>query len=248
MTKLRVTATCPLATACSITIRLIMAALLSGTAGCAGQDVTKTGFLTNYDQMKSTADHEDDLIYVNPGLKTANYRAVIIDPVVWHPVADGPQLSPEIATRMETAFHDSLVKEFGPQLQVVDGSSCGKCAGILRVRAAITNVRRSKWYFNIIPVTLDLGATAAGGFLPPIPPPAPGGASEELAAVDAATGETMVTIATYNNGMPWNPTGQILPYRHAQRAFTLASKLLVEQVAAGVAPMAGGRSSVPDGK
>jgi hypothetical protein len=226
----------------AIAARLLMAVLLSGAAGCAGQGVTKTGFLTNYDQMTPKANHEDDLIYVNPGLKTANYKAVIIDPVVWHPVADGPRLSPEIAARMETAFHDSLVKEFGAHFQVVDGSHCGNCAGVLRVRAAVTNVRRSRWYFNVIPVALGVGAAAAGDFVPPIPPPAPGGASEELTAVDAATGETMVAIATYNNGMPWNAVGQILPYRHARRAFTLASKLLVQQVTAGAAPPAAARS------
>jgi Protein of unknown function (DUF3313) len=90
-----------------------MAALLSGPEGCAGQGVTRTGFLTNYDQMTPKANHEDDLIHVNPALKAADYRVVIIDPVVWHPAADGPRLSPEIAARMATAFHDSPVKEFG---------------------------------------------------------------------------------------------------------------------------------------
>ncbi|NHO34163.1 DUF3313 family protein [Acetobacter sp. LMG 1636] len=199
--------------------------------GCAGQKLTRTGFIPPdiYGQMAHTKDHTEDLIYVSPKLDMMRYHTVMIDPVVWHPVAKAPKLSPKAQARMTAAFEKDLAKALGHDFQVHPAGDCGTCTDVIRVRAAITNIRRSKWYYNAIPVVAGFAAGAAGGGLPPIPPPAPGGASEELIAADAATGEPLVTVATYNNGMPWNPPGQWLPYAHARRAFHLASLLLDEQ-------------------
>ncbi len=210
---------------------LIACAAIAPLAGCAGQKLTRTGFIPpdTYVRMAHTKDHTEDLIYVKPDLDMTRYHTVMIDPVVWQPVAKAPKLPPKAEARMTAAFQKELVKALGHDFQVLPAGDCGACTGVVRVRAAITNIRRSKWYYNAIPVVAGFAAGAAGGGLPPIPPPAPGGASEELIASDAATGEALVTVATYNNGMPWNPLGQWLPYAHARRAFHLASLLLDEQ-------------------
>lgn len=199
--------------------------------GCAGQKVTHSGFLPEetYGEMTPQKGHVDDHIYVKPGLDASRYTLAVIDPVAWHPIAKAPHLKPEVETRMTDAFNTEIKKQVGKIYRVVDASECGACTEAVHIRAAITNIRRSKWYYNAIPVVAGFAAGAAGGGMPPIPPPAPGGASEELIAVDGATGETLVAIATYNNGMPWNMMGQWIPYSHAKRAFHLASALLVEE-------------------
>ncbi|MBB2205582.1 DUF3313 family protein [Gluconacetobacter takamatsuzukensis] len=199
--------------------------------GCAGQKLTRTGFIPpeTYARMAHTKDHTDDLIYVNPAMNVARYHTVMIEPVIWKPVAKAPQLPPKAEARMTAAFQKELGDALGHDFQVVPAGDCGPCTDVIRVRAAITNIRRSKWYYNAIPVVAGFAAGAAGGGMPPIPPPAPGGASEELIASDAATGEPLISVATYNNGMPWNALGQWLPYMHARRAFHLASLLLDEQ-------------------
>jgi hypothetical protein len=209
--------------------KILLGGMLIGLTGCAGQKVTRTGFLPDYNQMKFTPAHQHDLIYVSPVLKASNYKAVIIDPVVWDSGAKGYQPSPAVAARMEAAFHQSLTKQLSLHYQIIAGDNCGTCAGVLRVRAAITNIRRSRWYFNLAPMAVQL----ATGSLVPLPPVAPGGASEELEAVDAATGQTMVAIATYNNGKPWQPVGAFVPYRHAEQSFTMAAKLLDGQMQHG---------------
>lgn len=214
-----------------------MMALLALT-GCAGQNVTHSGFLPEktYGDMTPQKGHVDDHIYVKPGLDASKYQTAVIDPVTWHPVANAPHLKPEVAARMTNAFTAEIKKNIGKIYTVVDASECGTCADAVHIRAAITNIRRSKWYYNAIPVVAGFAAGAAGGGLPPIPPPFPGGASEELIAVDGATGETLIAIATYNNGMPWNMMGQWMPYLHAKRAFRLASELLLEEFKKSGAP------------
>lgn len=200
--------------------------------GCAGQKVTHSGFLPEqtYAEMAPQKGHVDDKIYVKPGLDASKYRLAVIDPVEWHPIAKAPHLTPEQTTRMTDAFNAEIRKQVSTIYKVIDASECGNCTDAVHIRAAITNIRRSKWYYNALPVVVGVAAGAAGGGLPPIPPPAPGGASEELIAVDGKTGEPLVAIATYNNGMPWNMMGQWLPYAHAKRAFHLASTLLVEEL------------------
>ncbi|MFT8483599.1 DUF3313 family protein [Gluconobacter oxydans] len=199
--------------------------------GCAGQKVTHSGFLPEetYTEMIPQKGHVDDHIYVKPGLEAPKYKIAVIDPVAWHPVANAPHLTPEVAARMTDAFTTEIRKQVGTIYNVVDASTCPPCIDAIHIRAAITNIRRSKWYYNAIPVVAGFAAGAAGGGMPPIPPPFPGGASEELIAVDGSNNETLVAIATYNNGMPWNMMGQWLPYAHAKRAFHLASTLLVEE-------------------
>ncbi|OAG73632.1 hypothetical protein A0J51_01104 [Gluconobacter japonicus] len=207
-------------------------AFMVSLSGCAGQKTTETGFIPQdtYGEMAHQKNHTRDLVYVSPKIDVTKYHFVVVDPVVWHPVAKAPKLTPQVEARMTQAFHDELGKALGHDFQIVSADNCAtSCAGTIRVRAAITNIRRSKWYYNAIPVVVGFAAGAAGGGLPPIPPPFPGGASEELVATDAETGETLIAIATYNNGMPWNPLGQWLPYAHAKRAFHLASQLLDEE-------------------
>ncbi|MCB8876659.1 DUF3313 family protein [Acidisoma silvae] len=199
-------------------------------AGCAGQHVTETGFLPNYGAMQHTPGHSDDLIYVAPQLAQSRYDKVMVAPVAWRPVKGAAHLTPAQIDRMSTAFRDDIVKALSPHYTIIDGSDCGDCAGVIKVAAAITDLRRSQWYYNAVPMVVGMGAAAAGGMAPPIPPPAPGGASEELMATDARTGDVLVEVATYNNGMPWNFMGQWLPYGHAKRAFSLSSKLLATEL------------------
>ncbi|QEH96947.1 DUF3313 domain-containing protein [Gluconobacter thailandicus] len=211
---------------------LISCAFIFSLTGCAGQKTTQTGFIpqNTYGQMVHQKDHTDDLVYVSPTIDASKYHFVVIDPVTWHPAAKAPKLKPEAEARMTKAFHDALVKALAHDFRVITPEECEPtCANTIRVRAAITNIRRSKWYYNALPIVAGFAAGAVGGGVPPIPPPFPGGASEELVATDATTGETLIAISTYNNGMPWNMMGQWLPYAHAKRAFRLASELMEEE-------------------
>lgn len=213
---------------------LLTLALLS-VFGCAGQGTTRTGFLSSYDGMGPTDDHTRDLIFVDPRFVPADYTVVVVDPIVWSPTDGAPPRDAATVVQLKADFRQSLVDGLSKNFKVVtaDGGSTID-PGVLRVRAAITNTRRARWYVNAPFLALGLPLGIVG--LPPPPPPNPGGASEEIEVTDARTGRRLVAIATYANGMPWNLLGYFEEYGHARRAFSLATELLCEQLQASLPP------------
>ncbi|GBQ85884.1 DUF3313 domain-containing protein [Asaia krungthepensis] len=222
--------------------RLILPLTISSMGAltaCAGQGTTKTGFIApeTYGMMVHPKGHSDDLVYAAPVSPGERYQYVMIDHAQWHPSAKAPHLTLKAEARVTQAFDEELHKILAKDFTILPPETLSPPPGTLRIQAAITNLRRSKWYYNALPIVAGFAAGAAGGGLPPIPPPAPGGASEELVAIDASNGRTLMAIATYNNGMPWNMMGQWLPYAHARRAFHLAAALMDEQLhQTGIAP------------
>ncbi len=199
------------------TRRHALLALLA-LGGCAGQGTTRTGFLTSYDAMAPTPARTHDQIFVAPAYARAHYAQIIIEPVAWHPAPDSPPRSPEEIAELTEAFQRSLAEQLGRDFTLAAPDAARAAPGTLRVRAAITNTRRANWWIN-------LPAQVAG-----LPPPNPGGASLEMEALDAATNQRLVAIATYANGVPWAPLGYYRRFGHAQRAFGLAAGLLREHL------------------
>ena len=209
---------------------LVLVPMMALLSACAGQDTTRTGFISSYDGMQSIKDHSYDLIYVDPTYVAAKYQKIIIDPVEWVPATDTPKRDPKVIEQLRADFHKSLTEALAKDYMVVDAAAAGAApaTGVLRLRSAITNTRRANWWINA-PVQV---AGIAGIFLgiPGVPPPDPGGASEELEVVDVQTGKRVAAIATYNNGKPWNPVGYFEEFGHARLAFTKAAELLRDEL------------------
>ena len=217
-------------------VRCAMLGLLL-LAGCAGQAPTRSGFLSSYEGMTATPERTHDLIFVNPTYAPQRYRQAAVEAVAWHPAPDTPERSPEEIADLREALRTRLVAELGKRFAIVDpaaGAAPG-AAGTLRVRAAITNTRRANWWINLPVQAAGIGLAVAG--IPAgLPPPNPGGASVEIEVLDAATGERLLAIATYANGVPWAPMGYVTRFGHARRAFGLAAALLLEQAVSARPP------------
>jgi Protein of unknown function (DUF3313) len=202
------------------TLRHLLIFPFLALASCAGQETTRTGFLSfGYDKLQPTKEHPEDLIYVSPAYVPANYTKVVIEPVAWWPAEGAPLRDPSVIKQLQDDFHKSLSKALTKKLAVVAAGATDSLAdssGMLRVRGAITSTRRANWYINA-PLML-VGA----------PPVNAGGASVEIEVLDAGNGQPMVALVTFNNGMPWNVLGYYQQFGHARRAFELASELLVE--------------------
>lgn len=205
-------------------LALLLVALAA--PGCAGQGTTRTGFLSSYEGMGPTARRTHDLIVVDPQYARAGFSRVFVEPVAWVPAPGAPERSAEEQVQLREAFRRSLVEELGKDFAVAPDATG---AGTLVVRAAITNTRRANWWINVPVQAAGVGLTLAG--LPGgLPPPNPGGASVEMEVLDAATGRRVAAVSIYTNGAPWAPTGYVLRFGHARRAFGLAASLLREQL------------------
>jgi len=199
-------------------------AVLLALSACAGQGATQTGFLPDYTQMRPTTDHELDRIWVKPGFSPTSYSRIIIDPVAWVPAPDTPARDPETAAKLCSDFRDALTAAFAERYQIVDTPG----PATLRLRAAITNTARANWWVNMPVQAAQIALGGIGLFRP-----SAGGASEEVEVADSQSGEGLVRIATYNNGMPWNVVGSYVQFNHARRAFRIAAELTREQVDPG---------------
>jgi len=201
--------------------RHLLAVPLLALAACAGQEATRTGFLSSdYDKLQPTKEHPEDLIYVSPAYVPANYTKAVIEPVAWRPADGAPQRDASVVNELQGDLARSLAQALAKKLTVVPaGSTDGPTDGVLRIRSAITSTRKANWYIN------------APAMLVGMPPINPGGASVEIEVLDAGSGQAMVALATFNNGMPWNVLGYYQHFGHARRAFDKASELLVEQLA-----------------
>lgn len=199
---------------------IALALFLAARGACAGQEATRTGFLSTYDKMQPTKDHPSDLICVNPTYAPANFTKAESEPVAWRPAEGAPQRDATVNKHLQDELQKSLIEVLAKKYSVMnapDGGSSSE-AGTLRVRSAITSTRRANWYIN------------APSMLVGLPPPNPGGASVEIEVLDQASGQVLVSLATYANGMPWNIVGYYQQFGRARRAFALASELLVAQL------------------
>ena len=210
--------------------RAAAVAYLLSLAACGGQGLTQTGFLDNYDRMQPQPDHTRDAIYVKPGLMASNYAKVIVEPVAWVPAPDTPVRDEDTKATLQGNLRDALTKSLGERFTVIEDPGAGRDPGpgVLRVRSAITNTRRGLWWVNV-PAQAAQIAVGTVGLLRP----SAGGASEEIDVRDASTGEQLVAIATYNNGLPYNISGSYLEYGHARRAFRIAAELTRDQIIQG---------------
>lgn len=144
-------------------------ALLLG--GCASAPAP-TGFLRDYSRLQRVEDGK--LRYISPKLK--EYSRFMVDPVELHTQKQvlSPEQRAEVARYMHDAFEKVLVNG-GFEVAHQPG------VGVARVRLAITEVNKTKWYLNLHPATKASGEGM-------------GGAAMEGEVVDSVSGEQLAAI------------------------------------------------------
>ena len=203
-------------------------------AACStgGQKITRSGFLPDYSQLQKVKPHKDARIWVSPEYRPDRYQEIVIEPVEWHV----PHRSDKVEQMLKTAFRERLEARFSNQFRIVDGSAVTPAT--LRVRSAITGMRRTRWYFN---AAIQAAQFATGGIAPFAP--LQGGASEEFQVEDAQSGVPLIRLATFRNGKPWNVKGSYIAYDHARLAFKKGADVLAKVITApGVAVTGGGET------
>ena len=177
---------------------LMIAGLL---VGCTGRPkVTHSGFLRDYSQLKLEEDGAKR--YLNPSKNLRQYKKFIIDPVVvnFAPNAKGTAIDPAKLKELSDYFRNQLVKGLSKRYRVVRSSG----PGVLRIRVAITDIKKTTAVANIHP-----GMKMSGVGL--------GGAAMEAEAVDSVSGERVAAIVDSQSGGRLGITAGLKKYGHAQQ-------------------------------
>jgi len=152
---------------------LVLAAGL--LAGCANQQPTQSGFLSDYRSLRPV-DTFGKILEQRPSPSTlARYSSVYVEPVANRLPAE---IAPADAARLAELTASALKAELGKQWTIV--SSPGP--GAIRVRSALTAVRKSNPPVNLVLTAVAVplingGLSAEAEFLAGAPPRRIGGIS-----------------------------------------------------------------------
>lgn len=193
-----------------------IAALLLTACSTGGQKLTQSGFLPDYAQLYKPEHKKNVAIWISPDYRPDSYRKVIVDQPQWL----APHRDSKTEQTMRDALRERLVAALSTSHRVIADTNAAP-AGTLRVRSAITGIRRTRWFLN---APLQVATFAAGGL--GVLAPLRGGGSVEISVDDARSRHPVLQMATYRNGQPWNVKGSYVAYEHARQAFGQAAEAL----------------------
>lgn len=126
----------------------------------------RSGFLSNYEQLKPAADREGVMFYVDEAADLGRYTKLKFDPVqVLVTLVPGqPPPPPEVLQRIGAVFEASLRRELAPTYQVV----ADRGPDVLWVRTAITGIEPASapaGANGVVPVQASsyVGGASSGG-------------------------------------------------------------------------------------
>jgi hypothetical protein len=142
--------------------------VLAGNTAVAADDPPTSGFIPPAVASKMTKvkvdDKHDAMRWVSTDLTGQKYQALMIDPVIFYPAPDpSPQVSSSVLEKIGKYLTDSLRRQMGAHMKVVDQAG----PGVLRLQPAMTAVtvkKKGLSPLDVLPIHLAFtAATAATG-------------------------------------------------------------------------------------
>lgn len=155
-------------------------------SACASQDMTRSGYLTNYAGLQKKDEDRKEAIAVNSTANLSQYTHAMIMPVVYagkNTSGDEGTDFQRLSQLMQRQLQDKFSKRFALTNQPAPNT--------LIVRAAITDVTKAKPVLNTI-TTVGLAAPFFNG-----------GLSGEAELLDAVSGEQLRAITWAEEGSVW---------------------------------------------
>ncbi len=179
----------------------IGALALGALAACGVTPAAKSGFLSDYSQLRPDPKIEGQLSYRNPSKKVTAYKKFLIDPVVVRvaPNATGKTLDPGKLKQLTDYYRNEAVKALSKPYHLVSKPS----TGVRYIRAALTDVEVANPLLNIHPGTKLTGAGL-------------GGASMEAEAFDSVTMERIVAVVETQRGSRLSFSAGLSKFGHAK--------------------------------
>ncbi len=154
-------------------------------AGCQSSKTAYSGFLGDYSGFRASADYEGALEYNHPTLTLKGYDKFMVDPIIVHfaPNAKGTALDPAKIKKLTDYAREELGKALSKRYQVVNSPG----PGVLRLRVALTDIKKTSPAMNIHPATKLSGVGL-------------GGASMEAEAIDSQSGKRVRAVVDSRKG------------------------------------------------
>jgi len=208
---------------------LVLASLALFGAGCS-RAVRHSGFLGDYSKLAPDPAYRVAEAYRNPGADMSLYTKVIVDPVeIWYdPDAPYKGIQPDELQALAKEFRDALVNALAGGYPIVDAPG----PGVMRIRAAITEIAPSKPGLDALTRVPGVGALSAATRAVSGARVAVGEASMEAEIADAESGVRLAAIVDTREGRSriGRPLGR---FADAQQAFDYWAKTLREQLDRG---------------
>ena len=183
-------------------------------AGCKSK-TAHSGFLGDYSQLRASSEFKGAMAYKNPNLTLADYDKFMIDPILVHfaPNAKGTAIDPAKVMMLTNHAHEKLTELLSVRYQVVTAPG----PGVLRLRVALTDIKKTIPAMNILPQTKISGVGI-------------GGASMEAEAVDSQSGERVLAVVDTGKGSFMAFKAGLDPLGHAKQVIDRWAKRCVKRV------------------
>ena len=183
--------------------------------GCSTPMPTQSGFLGDYPRMRPSPRISGAWGWWHPRKRISDYLKIMIDPVTvfLHPQAQSRGVNPDELKELADYFRDQMASRIlsSGKYEIVHAAG----PGVLRIRAAITDVQPSKVLLNVIPV---VGTTGVGV----------GGASMEAECLDTESGERILAVIATRKGDPFEVQAGSSKWGHTQAVLREWAQVLRE--------------------
>jgi len=133
-------------------------------ASCSALQVTPSGFLSQYDQLRPAPKEDNVLYWERPGINWKQYKRLMIEPVdvrIQQTTASEYELSKEEMERLAGDLHKALVEGLGDRFPITDQPAID----VMRMRVALIHLKPVRPVMNIaatvaIGVPIDVGEAA----------------------------------------------------------------------------------------
>jgi len=184
---------------CGIGLLLVTVMLLGGCMSGRMDNVQKTGFLSDYSQLREGGEDRAALVYIKPGVNFKPYNKLMFERVVVMVSnnAEYRAIDPAIYKELTDYYQNALFEAVKDGYEIVDRPG----PGVLRVRAAITDVKPSKPVANTLSSITPPGIAASLAVkLATDDNLGTGEAASEFEVLDAMTGERLAAAVDRRQG------------------------------------------------
>jgi Protein of unknown function (DUF3313) len=184
-------------------LSVLLAFASFGFSGCAANQLTRSGQLSDYTQLQRTAD-EDVQLFVAPGFDAKGLRAALVDE---------PRISPgsERLSALSEAQRQELLAHLRSEIQArLDRLPVDPGSSPLRIRSAITDVDTPNRVMNVATTLL-------------LTPVTTGGSTLEIEVIDERSGQAVMAMVCAKKGSVASWSGFTSAYSllgHAKNALS----------------------------